>query len=81
MDKNPFRTTLNPWAKYLLVFTGESSFQGFLGGAGFRPPTVVNLYVSVVTKWVWVFDAKQLIYLRLLKAPFVHGTRQIWRDP
>ena len=22
------------------VFTGESSFQGFLGGAGFRPSTV-----------------------------------------
>ena len=25
----------------LLVFTGESSFQGFLGGVGFRPSTVV----------------------------------------
>ena len=24
----------------LLVFTGDSSFQGFLGGAGFRPSTV-----------------------------------------
>ena len=23
-----------------LVFAGESSFQGFLGSAGFRPPTV-----------------------------------------
>ena len=26
----------------LLVFTGESSFHGLLGGAGFRPSTVVN---------------------------------------
>ena len=26
-----------------LLFTGESSFQGFLGGAGFRPPTVTLL--------------------------------------
>ena len=25
----------------LLAVTGESSFQGFLGGAGFRPSTVV----------------------------------------
>ena len=27
----------------LLVFTGESSCQGFLGGAGFRPSTVARL--------------------------------------
>ena len=27
-------------AMHLLVFTGESSFQGFLGGAGFCPSTV-----------------------------------------
>ena len=26
-----------------LVFTGESSFQGSLGGAGFRPSTVWRL--------------------------------------
>ena len=26
-----------------LEFTGESSFQGFVGGAGFRPPTVPPL--------------------------------------
>ena len=34
-----------------LVYTGESSFQGFLGGAGFRP--------STVSRWlqnVWDFE-------------------------
>ena len=40
--RNPFRTTLKPRLKpeRLLAFTGESSFQGFLGGAGFRPSRV-----------------------------------------
>ena len=39
--RNPFRTTLKTMGSHcLLVFTGESSFQGFLGGAGFRPSTV-----------------------------------------
>ena len=34
-------TTWKPWETICaLVFTGESSFQGFLGGAGFRPFTV-----------------------------------------
>ena len=28
----------------LLVFTGQSSFRGFLGGAGFRPSTVASLF-------------------------------------
>ena len=30
-----------------LVFTGESSFQGFLGGAGFRPSTVGLAFTSL----------------------------------
>ena len=30
-----------------LVFTGESSFQGFLGGAGFRPSTVWGAFFVV----------------------------------
>ena len=34
-------TTLKPWENHcLLVFTREASFQGVLGGAGFRPSTV-----------------------------------------
>ena len=36
-------TTLNPWEMgnhSLLVFTGKSYFQGFLGGAGVRSSTV-----------------------------------------
>ena len=38
---NPFRTTQATMRRHwLLVFTGES-FQGFLGGAGFRPSTIV----------------------------------------
>ena len=39
--RNPFRTTLETMRNHCaLVCTGESSFQGFLGGAGFRPSTV-----------------------------------------
>ena len=47
MDKivHHFETTGNKW---LLEFTGELSFQAFLGGAGFRPstlnPPVVPVY-------------------------------------
>ena len=42
--RNPIPTTLKPWLKpkRLLVFAGESPFQGFLGGAGFCPSTVVK---------------------------------------
>ena len=44
--RNPFQTTLkqtmgNGW---LLVFSGEPSFQGILGGAGFRPSTLLPVY-------------------------------------
>ena len=48
--RNPFRTTLKPWLKpdRLLVFARESSFQGFLGGAGFRPSTVALLFSLVL---------------------------------
>ena len=39
--RNPFRTGLRKKGnRCSLVFTGESSFQGFLGGAGFCPSTV-----------------------------------------
>ena len=40
--RNSFRTPLKPWLKpsRLLVFTEESSFQGVVGGAGFRPSAV-----------------------------------------
>ena len=30
----------------LLVFTGESTFRGFLGGAGFRPSTVCSTCIG-----------------------------------
>ena len=37
--QNPFRTTMKPY-HCLLAFSGESSFQGLLGCAGFSPSTV-----------------------------------------
>ena len=33
-------TTWKLWETCFLVLTGESSFEGVLGGAGFYPPTV-----------------------------------------
>ena len=36
----------------MFVFIGESSFQDFLGGAGFRPPTV-SLLVAVTSPLSW----------------------------
>ena len=45
--QNPFRTTEETMGSLcLLVFTWESSFQGFSGGAGFCPSTVGFLMVS-----------------------------------
>ena len=35
-------TNLKPWETIASVFTGESSFHGFLGGAGLRPSTVLS---------------------------------------
>ena len=56
--QNPFRTSLKPWLKpqRSLVFAGEASFKGFLGGAGFRASTVwvsfwLTLFV-VSEKWI-----------------------------
>ena len=41
--RNPFRTTFETMGNHcLLVLTEESAFRGFLGGAGFRPSTVVT---------------------------------------
>ena len=48
---NPFRTTVQkPWLKPLSVaFTRESSFQGFLGGATFRPSTLcIYIYIYML---------------------------------
>ena len=51
----------------LLVFTGESSFQGFLGGAGFRPSTVCdridrNLESWAFTEWKQVENCTLVCY-------------------
>ena len=51
--KSPSRTTFFSMGNHcLLVFAGESSFQGFLGGAGFRPSTVWPRSLdSFFSKW------------------------------
>ena len=44
MVANPFRTTLKPWDTTVRWhIPGESPFQGFLNGAGFRPSRVLWL--------------------------------------
>ena len=41
--RTPCRTTWKPWDVIVYWYLkGDSSFQGFLGGAGFRPSTVAN---------------------------------------
>ena len=58
-----------------LVFTGESSFQGFLGGAGFRPSTVVTLSPPGFNWWHGNWDT-QCYVLRsagVPPLPFSHG--------
>ena len=80
MNAKSVRTTLKPWLKPLsLVFTGESFFSGFLGGAGFRPSTVHDLvcYGKDMASFLLVsrFPGKN----KATKPPTRPGSHSSWR--
>ena len=53
--------------QFLLVFTGESSFQGCLGGAGFRPSTVGPPVVPFLTNFFgWEGSPTKIDYRKKL---------------
>ena len=57
----------------LLVVAGESSFHGFLGGAGFRPPTVG---AACSTRFPLASSTVRLVHNRVVhqRGSATHGT-------
>ena len=51
----------------ILAFTGESSFQGYLGGAGVRPSTVGGLFRRVWSEADW-FHWFGLLFIAFARA-------------